>query len=83
MVVLAVNAWDESKSDLTTFAKNEKLTHKILLDGGEVFTEKYGLQGVPTTFWIDRNGVIVDIDVDFKKAGPLERKTAKLVAGAG
>ncbi len=81
-MVLAVNAWDEDKAEIRRFVKKNKLEHRILLDGKEV-RARYGAPFIPTTLWINRDGVVVDAEVGFDGAGPLLRKTKKLLAGSG
>ncbi len=83
LAVLAVNAWDEPEETLETMARKDDLEHRILLNGGEVFTEKYGLKGVPQTFWIDSSGKIAAAEVGFEGAESLDKKTARLVGGGG
>jgi hypothetical protein len=83
LAVLAVNAWDEPKETLETMARKDDLKHRILLNGGEVFTEKYGLKGVPQTFWIDRSGKVAAAEVGFEDPKTLDKKTARLLGGGG
>ena len=78
-MVLAVNAWDEPREQLAEFAKEKKLKHRILLNGGDVFSEKYNLSGIPILFWIDAQGVIIATDAGFDDPKSLERQTAHLV----
>ncbi len=80
LVVLAVNQWDESKEEVTKFVAQRKLQQRVLLNGGAVGTDLYHVEGVPTCFWIDRSGVVIDSLVDFDGPGPLERKTKELIA---
>jgi hypothetical protein len=77
--VLAVNAWDEPKEMLTKFVKDKNLKHTILLSGEKVATETYGLKGVPYVFWINKEGVVVDSEMDYDGPEPLERRTKKLL----
>lgn len=83
LVVLAVNAWDEPKNKIADFVKKNALKQKVLLNGGGVFRKTYKLKAIPTVFWIDAQGIIVDTDADFNGPGPLERKTARLVERRG
>ena len=78
LVVLGVNAWDESRSTVKEFVTKEKLTHRMLLDGGKVFS-RYEGEGVPMVVWIDRAGNIADVEVGFSGPAPLDRKTRALV----
>jgi len=52
----------------------------VLLNGGET-SDKYGIpnRGVPTVFWIDREGIIVDVDPGSGDPAKLEALTKKLL----
>ncbi len=80
LLVLAVNAWDEPKKKVAKFVADKKLKHRVLLSGGKVSRE-YGVRGIPTTFWINRQGVIVDAELGFHGAASIEKKTEHLVKG--
>lgn len=81
-MVLAVNAWDESKQTLDTFVKKEKLKQRILLNGSGV-AETYHVNFLPTSMWIDRKGVIVDANFGTDSRKALKEKTQRAIAGGG
>lgn len=57
IAVLGIN-WEQSPSDARSFLDKHGITYPNLLDRqGKVFVE-YGLTGLPTSFWIDAQGVI-------------------------
>lgn len=56
MVILAVNI-GESKETVERFAKKLNVSYPVLLDPLHIAAKKYGVIGVPTTFFIDRNGI--------------------------
>ncbi|WP_409305650.1 peroxiredoxin family protein [Peribacillus sp. SCS-155] len=61
IVVLAVN--DDPQNDVKGFAQDLNLTFPILLDNekaSESVTEAYQVMSLPTSFFIDKNGVIQD-----------------------
>ena len=69
--ILAVNC-EESQEDVTAFMKDYRLTFPALLDGDGRVNNSYGIQAIPTTFLIDRNGRIIlrlvgSIDWDTEK----------------
>ena len=76
---MGVNAWDEPKADVADFVRKNELKHRILLQGGEV-AKGYGLLGVPTLFWIDRDGVVTDVELGFESPESLDRRTKRLLA---
>ena len=81
-MVLAVNAWDEEKEILKQFVEQNKLHQRFLLNGGET-SDRYGIpnRSVPAVLWIDRSGVVVDIDRGASDVKTLENNTKKLVSG--
>ena len=83
-MVLAVNAWDEDKEILKQYVEQNKLNQRVLLNGGET-SDRYGIpeRSVPTVLWIDRTGVVVDVDAGSGDVGTLERNTKRLIDGKG
>ncbi len=78
-MVLAPNAWDEDRETVQNFVNDQKLTYRVLLDGGDVH-DSYHVRSVPALFWIDRAGVIRDIELGFHSAEALEKKTKRHLA---
>ena len=48
----------EGRETVQTFAQNQGLTFPILLDEGGDAARIYEVQGIPTSFFIDRQGII-------------------------
>ena len=63
-MVLGVHVWDdrETKEDVQKFVKDLNLKHRILLNGRPTAKEAYGIFTVPTVFFIDRDGKVVDVE---------------------
>ena len=78
--VLAVNVWDEPPREVARFVEEQKLKQRVLLYGQEV-EARYAAPAVPTLFWIDRTGVIMDVEVGYGGVKELVRKTKHLVIG--
>lgn len=57
LMVLAVNVEDPPEK-AAEFVKEIRLTYPILMDEKKDVTKLYQVYGVPTTFVIDRNGII-------------------------
>ncbi len=49
--------------------------------GGTIAAEKYGVSNYPTSFFLDKNGVVVDFEMGFdpEMADKLEKKIAALL----
>jgi peroxiredoxin len=60
LVVLGVNAtYTDSKSDAVSFIEELGLTFPMLFDEtGEVGDQLYRVVGLPTSYWIDQDGII-------------------------
>ena len=66
LVVVGIDANDVS-SDARAFAAKHGLTYMLLHDPGATYS-RYGLTGVPETFFVDRRGRLVPIHL----AGPVD-----------
>ncbi len=83
LVVLAVN-FQESESQVAGFVDEFGLTFPIVLDRAGEVAQRYGLLGLPGTFFIDRDGVLrsQNLGAIFGEILPAGIATADL-AGAG
>lgn len=73
LVVLAVSV-DRSEKAVKAFVSDKKLTFKVLMDNDkEVSFDQYGVIGLPTTFLIDKKGVVAE-----KFMGPMEWDSAEM-----
>ncbi len=66
LVVLGINV-GESPKVVREFVEELGVTFPILLDAKGDVANMYGVKGLPTTFWIDSSGKIVDVTL----GGPL------------
>jgi peroxiredoxin len=62
LVLLAVNI-GESSSQASQFMQNQGLSLPVLLDRSGDTAQQYNITGIPTTFFIDKNGIIHKIKV--------------------
>jgi len=70
-VILGVD-YGESKTQVAEFARANNLTFKLALDESGQALQSYNVRGIPTSYFIDRQGVIVA-----RQAGAV---SAKLIA---
>jgi peroxiredoxin len=70
--VLGVNL-DEPVGDVVMFINRLGVTFPILLDPGATVFDLYRVRGYPTTFFIDRAGLIVTEHVGIMSDGQLDR----------
>lgn len=57
VIILAVNV-GQPKEVAEEFVRNIKISYPVLLDTYSVVAKQYGVVGLPTTFILDRNGVV-------------------------
>lgn len=82
LAVIAVNGYDETRDQVADFAKEAELRHTILLMGGKVASELFGVEAYPTLFWVRHDGKIVGREVGFDPAlvPALEQRIEGLLA---
>ncbi len=80
--MIAVNGWDEERDVIAQYIKETGFKQKVLLMGGTIAAEKYGVTNYPTNFYLDKNGVVVDFEMGFdpEMAGKMEENIAALLA---
>jgi peroxiredoxin len=72
LVVLGVNTtYQDSESAAQAFVNEYSLTFPIPLDRDGSVSQRYALSGLPTTFFIDRKGIIRSVIV----GGPMSEAT--------
>lgn len=83
LVVLAV-AVDSSDKPVRSFAAENKLAFPVLIDKEkEVHFDSYAVMGLPTTFLIDKKGVIVERIIGERdwSSPMMQEKVSKLLSG--
>ena len=68
LTILAVNL-GESRSTVKEFMEDNGLSFTVLLDTENKVAAGYNIRGIPTTYFIDKNGIIKD-----GKIGPFANK---------
>ena len=72
VVLLAINTY-ESKEVLEAYKSSQKLTFTILVDPNKKINRSYVICGVPTTFFLDQEGIVRALkDGVFESAAEIE-----------
>ena len=72
LVILAINI-GESLTTVEEFIQDYNLTFPVLLDLEENVAEKYNIRAIPTTYFIDSDGIIRDIMIGaFRSVAEIE-----------
>ena len=79
LILLAVNI-GESSSKVKEFLQKHNLSLPVLLDTKKVAAQKYNIAGIPTTFFIDKDGIIREIFLGaFPNKEIIEKKLSKII----
>ena len=62
LVILAVDI-GESPSTVKEFLESYGLSFQVLLDSEQSVAKNYNIRGIPTTFFIDKDGIIQDMKI--------------------
>ena len=78
LIIIGVNNEDDH-AKVKDFAKG-KISYTVLLDGQAQF-QAYGVNGIPCTYYIDKEGIVRYRDVGFGPGGEreIERKIQELL----
>ncbi len=69
LVVLGINL-SENVQTVKGFVKEYKLTFPILLDNDSTAADRFGIDPIPTTFFVDKEGIVQDLHI-----GELDKET--------
>jgi peroxiredoxin len=76
-VILAIDVQEE-KLLVQEFADELGLTFPVLLDTKGKVTRSYRVRGLPTSYFIDQNGVILDVQVGPVDAAWMKKNLAQV-----
>jgi len=79
LVVLAIDI-GESSSKVENFMQSYNLSFPVLLDSNQNVALKYRIRAIPTTFFIDKDGIIQDISIGaFSSKAEIEESLSKII----
>ncbi len=79
LVLLTINI-GESSSKVEEFMQDYNLSFPVLLDTKRDVAQKYNVRGIPTTFFIDKDGIIQDMKVGaFQSKEEIESSLSKII----
>ena len=80
--ILGVTAEDIPQAEVEKSAKSLGINYTVLLRGDTVANDWGGLDGLPTSLYIDRDGKIVDQTIGLYSRDEVEAKIKKITAAA-
>ncbi len=79
VVIFAVNI-GESQATVEKFMRDNNYSLRVLLDTSQTVAGKYRINGIPTTYFIDKDGVIQGVKVGaFQSVAQIESYLGKIV----
>jgi thiol-disulfide isomerase/thioredoxin len=69
--------WAKDKAAVERFVKQEKMPYPVLLGGDGISGSYGGLEAMPTSFWVDRNGKVVAAQMGITSKADMEEKIKK------
>lgn len=72
--------WAKATAAARKFASQEEISYPMLLDGDSISRDYGGLDDLPTSFYVDRKGVVVAAQVGLTSEQDIESKIQKALA---
>ncbi|MFQ5421734.1 MAG: TlpA family protein disulfide reductase [Anaerolineae bacterium] len=79
VAVLGVNQGEDART-VTEFGLSFGLTYPLLVDQDSEINQRYGILGLPTTIFIDRQGVVREVFIGIINQAILEERITHLLA---
>lgn len=79
VAIVAVNGYAEAREEVAAFAKERGLTHPMVVNGSEAADDRYFVGAYPTTFFINKNGVVVSYLVGLESKEDLNARIDELL----
>jgi thiol-disulfide isomerase/thioredoxin len=74
--------WVKEKAAIAKFVKEEKMPYPVLIDGDRLSKPYGGLDSMPTSFYVDRSGAVVAVQIGLTSKDDMEANIRKAL-GAG
>jgi thiol-disulfide isomerase/thioredoxin len=74
------DAWSKDKAAIAKFIAQEKMPYPVLLSGDSISKPYGGLEDLPTSFFVNRKGVVVATQVGINSESDLEDNIKKALA---
>jgi cytochrome c biogenesis protein CcmG/thiol:disulfide interchange protein DsbE len=72
--------WAKDKGEIAKFVEQEKMPYPVLVDGDSISEPYGGLDSLPTSFFVDRNGVVVAAMMGLTSESEIENNIRKALA---
>lgn len=72
--------WDKDRAAVSKFVTQEKVDYPMLINGDSIAEAYGGLDDLPASFYIDRNGKVVAATVGLGSESDIENNIKKALA---
>ncbi|MFP5203757.1 MAG: TlpA family protein disulfide reductase [Acidobacteriota bacterium] len=72
--------WNKDKAAIGKFVQQQKMPYPVLVDGDSISKPYGGLDDLPTTFYVNRKGVVVATQVGIDSESAMEANIKKALA---
>ena len=73
-------AWDKDKAAIEKFVKQEKVPYPVLMGGDSIAKPYGGVEDLPTSFFVNRKGVVVAAQMGLTSESVMEANIRKALA---
>ncbi|MFT3783178.1 MAG: TlpA disulfide reductase family protein [Nibricoccus sp.] len=79
LVIVGISLDQDGADVVKRFAENNKMNYPVVMSDGKIDTAFGQFEGIPTTFIVDRKGVIRAMDTGYMSADQLEKTLRPLL----
>ena len=69
--------WAKDKAAIAKFVKEEKMPYPVLIDGDSISKPYGGIDAMPTSFYVDRSGNVVSVQLGLTSKDEMEANIRK------
>ncbi len=72
--------WAEDKAAIAKFVQQQHMPYPVLINGDSISKDYGGLEAMPTTFFVDRKGIVVAAQMGITSKDEMAAKIEKIIA---
>jgi cytochrome c biogenesis protein CcmG/thiol:disulfide interchange protein DsbE len=75
-----IKGWAKDKAAIASFVKQEHMSYPVLINGDSISNTYGGLEAMPTSFFVDRTGKVVAVQLGITSKDDMAAKIQKALA---
>jgi cytochrome c biogenesis protein CcmG/thiol:disulfide interchange protein DsbE len=76
------DGWAQDKTAIARFVKQLHMNYPVLINGDSISKDYGGLDAMPTTFYVDRKGIVVAMQMGITSKDEMAQKIEKIIASS-